>query len=198
MKKFTVKDFLLYACPCFGCGSPPSVHVLVSYNDSETAASLNGSITPTINKTSFLVDLKINYRNALSILIDFKTNKFTANDMYLLKTYLLGHSICLASSCSNCYTHFETEKLAFNLEKGFVLPVEMRTEFFVIKTDKNNFHSYSSFRDKITRVEVIKVGGVVGTGTWSSTTLTLPLLPCYQFKNKARFIKKMETYLTFS
>ena len=195
MKKFTVKDFLLYACPCFGCGKPASVRVGVTYDDQITHATMDGSIAPSVTQHYLRVDLKINYHNALTISIDYKTNKFATNDPRLLKKYLEDHAVYLISTCSSCNTRFESCDLPFNLEKGFVSPVEMRTEFFVIRADDNVFHCFSDFENKTTMVDTVRVDKTVPL---SSTTLNLPLLPCYQFKDKARFIKKMKTYLLFS
>lgn len=195
MRKFTVKDFLLYACPCYGCNSPTAVYIGVSYTDNESAALMDGSIMPVINQNHTRVDLKISYNSALSIAIDHKTNKFATNSEKLLKKYLQEHAIYLQSVCTKCNTQFETRYLSFNLDKLFILPVEMKNEFFVIRSDQHIFHCFSSYEEKSTHVDAVRLDQVVPL---SSTKLSLPLLPGYKFKTKEQFVQKMKTYLLFS
>jgi hypothetical protein len=203
MKKFTVKEFLSYSCPCFGCGDAVSVLIGESYHDKDKLnhALLNGSIDTEVSQQYLRVDLKISYKDALSLTIDHKTNRFATNNKNLLEKYLEEHTIYLISSCGKCYTTFESDDLRFNMTMEYIYAVEMRSEILAIKKDKQMFHLYSSYKKNETLVDVGKIDGsnqskspvIMGTDI-----LTLPLLPAYKMKTKEALIKKLKTYLLFS
>ena len=184
MKKFTVKDFITYNSPCFGCGNKINFYFEIDTPNAGTVskrALVGGDFTE--------VDLIIHYSDPLKINITHKTNKFIASSNKSLTTYMKEHKLSMRTRCDKCYSTVASQPLEFNMDKGFVCPVEIREEVFLITNELDSYQIYSS--GSKSTVHFVSASGAV-------MRLTLPLLPLYKFKTKEKFVNKIKTYIVFS
>jgi len=193
MKKFTVKDFITYNAPCFNCDSSVNFYFTISRIASETslAGQVDKRAMVTVGYTE--VELIVHYAANLKIKIDHKTNKFTTNSPEALTKYLSEHKLCLLSRCSKCYAYIHSTNIDFNIEKGFVYPVSIKSERYTVIDDKTIYHIRSLFENKEQRTIVD-----ISRAYASTLTLIIPLLPIFKFKTKDKFLNKMKIYTLFS
>jgi hypothetical protein len=192
MKKFTVADFIAYNNPCFSCDN--QINFKIGFLDLESRADvsyLRATVTPNYTE----IDLVITYSNALKLYIFHKTNKILTNDQQALTRYLSGHKLFLHSACDRCYTQVESQYLEFNLNKGFVHATGISTERLVVMDSRNIYQINSFFMADKSHLTVDRIDK---TQPLSPTTMDLPLLPKYRFKDKKHFLEKMKTYILFS
>lgn len=192
MKKFTIKDFILYNSPCFNCKNLISFK-LRFIQENENCNNLIGYIKPIIN-SNIEIDLYIKYNDSLKLFICPKTNIITTNNLDLLKKYLSNHKLSLFSICDTCHTHIESKFLDFNLDKSFILPVSLYKERIMLYDKKSIYEIYSDFINNTSRLSVIDV---LSSGA-PSLIINLPLLPLYKFKNKEALLLKLKTYIMLS
>lgn len=193
MRKFTVKDFITYNNPCFSCGN--QINFRIGFLDLETKADIS-YLRPVVGPQYTEVDLIIKYANqdALKLYIFHKTNKILTNSQQGLTKYLSSRKLFLTSSCDRCYTKIESQYLDFNLDKGFVAAVGISTERIMVNDGDSLYQIDSHFMAEKSRLVVSRLD----SAKMSPFRLDLPLIPKYRFKDKAHFIQKMKTYITFS
>ncbi len=193
MRKFTVKDFILYNSPCFNCGKP--ILFKIGYLEDKSHVHQLGYgnyITPIISGSELEIPLHIRYEGSVNLKIDCKTNKFYTQSLRHLTKYLDEHILVLDSQCNQCYTHIRSSQLHFNMEYGFIYPVEIIIEFLAINDDQTIYHLNSYYESNKTLISVFnRLGPVIGT-------LNVPFVPLGKFKTKSNLLKKIKMYLTFS
>lgn len=187
MKKFTVKDFITYNNPCFSCGEKINLKIGHDHGTAE--------LRPTVKPDYTVIDLRVTYTHTLQLWIFHKTNKIITSDGRGLADYLYNHNIYLQSQCSKCYTSIQSQFLEFNLDKGFIKPVGIKTEKLIMLDDDNMYTIYSSFEEEKSMVAVDRINKATPV---APTCFDLPLLPLSKFKTKERYLDKIKVYLTFS
>lgn len=194
MRKFTVKDFIAYNNPCFSCSNP--INFRIGFLDLETKADIS-YLRPVVTPTYTEVDLIIKYANtdALKLYIFHKTNKILTNSQQGLTKYLSSRKLFLSSTCDRCYTQIESQYLDFNIDKAYVSAVGISTERLMVNDGENLYQISSYFMAEKSNLIVDKINKVKPLTPFQ---LDLPLIPRYRFKDKAHFIQKMKTYITFS
>lgn len=191
MEKFTVKDFIAYNNPCFGCSKP--VNFKIGVYDMESKADVY-YIRPIVNEHCTEIDLKITYSDAVKLYIYHKTNKLLTNNKSGLEKYLGTHQLFLASECMKCASKSESHLLDFDLKKNIVKAATILSERIVV-TDKETVYIIdSSFSAKSSKMHVYKKK----TASSNDINLTLPLLPKSKFKNREHFLEKLKLYVLFS
>jgi hypothetical protein len=192
MKKFTVKDFIEYNGPCFSCNN--QINFRIGFLDLETRVDAS-YLKPVVTANYTEIDLLITYNNAIKLYIFHKTNKILTNNQQGLTKYLSGRKLFLSSTCNRCYTQIESQYLDFNLEKGYVSAVGISTERLMVSDGENQYQINSFFMAEKSNLVVDKIDKARPLTPFQ---LDLPLLPKYRFKDRAHFLQKMKTYLTFS
>ncbi len=194
MRKFTVKDFIAYNNPCFSCSNP--INFRIGFLDLETKADIS-YLRPVVTPTYTEVDLIIKYANtdALKLYIFHKTNKILTNSQQGLTKYLSSRKLFLSSTCDRCYTQIESQYLDFNIDKAYVSAVGISTERLMVNDGDNLYQINSFFMAEKSNLIVDKLDKLKPLTPFQ---LDLPLIPKYRFKDKAHFIQKMKTYITFS
>jgi len=191
MHKFTIKDFITFNNPCFGC-SKPIIFKIGVFNCNDSKVSY---FRPVVSDESTEVDLKIGYSNSIKLVIYHKNNKILTNNINDLTTYLIGHKLFLSYYCGDqCGNRAESGFLDFDLKKGHLKPVGMTSETLVV-TDKGHCYMLiSSFFSNSSRVHIWKKDSQPS----SDIKIDLKLLPKFKFKTKEKFLEKMRIYSTFS
>lgn len=202
-KKFTVRDFIAYNNPCFGCGNAINFTIGSVACDYSTTGNGLVFLRPTVKQGYTEVDLKLTYFDAVKLIIFHKTNKIETNNVEGLTKYLSNHTLFLRSLCNVCDTIIETDSLHFNFDVQHVEAVEIRFEnLFIVDKDKEyNIESYF-----IQDISIIRIAKLVASNLLSSTqfisspqtTLKLPLLPKYRFKDKQQLLEKLKLFVLFS
>lgn len=191
MRKLTVKDFIDYSCPCFGCGKPNNFRIGVHSSKSDTSY-LRASVGPNFVE----IDLLITYSNALKLYIFHKTNEILASDKRALITYLSDRQLSLGATCSNCHTRTVSHDLKFHLDKGFVEGTTLSDELTAITDGGKLYHLYSYYDKNLSNLVVIPEPNTKSGG--NQLNMELPLIPRERFKSRTRFIEKIKTYIVFS
>ena len=194
MRKFTVKDFIAYNNPCFSCSS--NINFRIGFLDLETKADIS-YLRPTVTPNYTEVDLIIKYASteALKLYIFHKTNKILTNSSQGLTKYLSGRKLFLSSTCDKCYTQIESQYLDINIDKGYIAAVGISSERLMVNDGDNLYQINSFYMAEKSNLIIDKLDKVMPLTPFQ---LDLPLIPKYRFKDKAHFIQKMKTYLTFS
>src|SRR5574339_191197 len=192
MKKFTVKDFIMYNGPCFNCRAKATIKIGSVTADEFGSTEQPALLTPTITNESTEVDLKINYNSGLKLTITNKTNKFQASSMRLLTEYLRDHKLFLKTNCDSCYTNMESQYLELNLLKGFIKPVGISRELLIVNDGVNLYQVHTSFLEDKSLVIVDRVNKAMPI---TPVRMNLPPMPRYRFRDKEHFSDKMKTYL---
>lgn len=192
MKKFTVADFIAYNNPCFNCNN--QINFKIGFLDLETKVDIS-YLRPTVTPNYTEIDLSITYLDALKLYIFHKNNKILTNSQQGLTKYLSKHKLFLQSTCDRCYTQIESTLLEFNLSKGHIAATELSSERLMVSDNQNLYQVNSVF---LSGKSILIVDKIDKTSPLSPTTLELPLLPKYRFKNKTNFIEKIKLYLVFS
>lgn len=196
MRKFTVKDFITYNNPCFGCGKKITFRIGF-YTTSEYSSPIASYLRPIVLANYTEVDLKISYIDMIKLYIFHKDNKILSNNQGGLTKYLSEHTMFLSSTCT-CHSEIESEPLDFHLieDKQHVAAVQIKSERLVVTDADNMYQFYSSFPDKKSTLIVYKQNNDQPTS--QPTTIEMPLIPKYKFKSREHFLEKMKTYILFS
>lgn len=194
MKKFTVKDFIAYNNPCFSCGN--QINFRIGFLDLETKADIS-YLRPVVTPNYTEIDLIIKYANqdALKLYVFHKTNKILTNSNQGLTKYLSSRKLFLSSTCDKCYTQIESQYLDINIDKGYIAAVGISSERLMVNDGTNLYQINSFFMAEKSNLIVDKLDKIKPLTPFQ---LDLPLIPKYRFKDKAHFIQKMKTYITFS
>jgi len=193
MKRFTVKNFILYNSPCFNCKNEISFYFEIDPINDYGRVSKRALVTTNYTE----VELVIHYANNLKIKIDHKTNKYTASSEPALTEYLSKFKLSLHSRCDRCFSDIVSNRLEFNSKMGFIHPVTLNSENFIIEDKNTTYNVYTYFDGKPqTRLYMARTDPV--TKMVSPSQMVLPLIPLYKFKTKSKFLNKIKTYLTFS
>lgn len=195
MKQFTVKDFIKYNGPCFGCGNKINIKVCVFTKDEDISKVV--TLTPVITNVATEIDLKISYKDSLKLTVYHKTNKFEASNTQKFLEYLKSREIYLRTICEDCHIYIDSAILKFNFPNQFIEPVAISHEILTVKDATNKYKVFSYFKEGKTTIHAIALNENKDEDD-SVTTLNLPLLPLYKFRSKEHFLNKIKTYLIFS
>jgi len=185
MKRFTVKDFILYNGPCFSCGNKVNVN-LVYININQFT-----KLPQSIKKSIIDVTLKIKYSFSLDLQISISDNKYKVSDIEKFITYLGIHELHLVSRCSHCQNLIYSNTLQFD-SKGFIRPITILREVLSIESDNVFYSVMSEYAENMTYINVLN------QDTNKMMKLDIPLVPLYKFKTKEKLLKKLKTYILFS
>ncbi len=192
MIKFTVKDFIIYNSPCFGCNKPATLKIGVFNTETKDDQYY---LRPTVDNHCTAVDLKISYNNSIKLYVYHQTNKILTNNKSCLTKYLESHKLFLSCACeTNCGNKSESSFLEFDLNKNIVKPVKIKLETLLVKDKENRYMISSSYDSRTSRIHIWKEH----TSSSSDINLDVTLLPKSKFKNRKIFIEKMKLYTLFS
>jgi hypothetical protein len=194
-RHFTVKDFITYNNPCFGCGKAVSFKIGFSNTD-EMGSAITSYLRPTVGPQFTEIDLKITYNDTIKMYVFHKDNKIlTSNQRGMIK-YLNNHQLFLSSNCT-CHTEIVSDILNLHLvtNNQFVEPTTLHYEKLIVTHNDNVYELHSSFLDKKSTLISYKKDTKPRP---SPTTIEMPLIPKYKFKNRDHFLEKMKTYVLFS
>lgn len=194
MKKLTLNDFIKYSSPCFSCGKQSSIYVFAKVKDGDGKSHIQ-TIKPVFKKDFLDVDLRIKYGKILNLKINYKTNKFICSNLQDLTSYLKEIPLCVQSACNTCNSDVSSSNLGFNLNHGFMMPIELVSETI-----------YLNYKDMIIRLNSIhdskKSHLIVKKKTNSAPKtvldLKIPLLTMFNLGNKEKLIQKVNTLLIMS
>jgi hypothetical protein len=196
MKRFTVKDFIAYNNPCFSCGNKINFKIgFLTNEEDRNDPSLLSYLRPTVNNDYTQIDLVLTYSDSLKLYVFHRTNKIFTNSPKGLTNYLAEHKLFLQSTCDRCYTRIESHYLDFDLNKKFVKPTTISSERLLVSDSQNRYQINSFFTSGRSTLIIDKLDR---TRPLSPTTLDLPLLPKYKFKDRWHFIEKIKTLVLFS
>ena len=188
MKKFSIKDFIVYNGPCIICGSKINLlinSVIVDYSSKypiEISDPVSGFC---INHGIIEAVLKVKYSYSLNLKIDISNNKFYVSDINKFATYLINHEVKLISKCNTCLSIISSNAIDFH-NKTFVEPITLDYEKFYISHNHNKYIIISVFNENRTYLTV------------GDKEMSLPLIPLYKFKNKEVLLNKIKTCIVFS
>lgn len=194
MKQFTVKDFLTYNAPCFGCGDKINFYVAIQPSDQRRLIYVPTK-TLVVNKDSSSVNLITSYHGNLNLSIAHITNSFKTNDMTALINFFKSHKLYLRINCRSCHSLIETQYLDFNLIGGYIKPVGISKETITIIDDDSIYQIQSHTMEGTTNINVSKQNY---KSLSSPVHLQVPLIPLSKFKSKKELIEKIKLYLIFS
>lgn len=191
MRKLTVKDFIDYSCPCFGCGKPNNFRLGVKRGLLDTNY-LRGVIGPNFVE----IDLYATYSSGLKLYIFHKTNEILSSDKQALMAYLADRQIFLEAFCPNCHSQTTSHTLKFHVDKGFIEGATLETELTAVIDSGKLYHLYSYYDKNISNLLVVPEPNTKSGG--NRLSMELPLMPRERFRNRRRFIEKIKTYIVFS
>ena len=197
MKQYTVKDFILYNNPCISCGEK----ILLEFASLDTRHSSKTSkedvviLKPFVKNERTEVDLKISYTSSINLRIDHKSNKFLSSNFEGLTDYLNKYKLYLRTRCNKCYSYIDSHFLEFNIARGFIKPVSISSEYFIIQDASYMYHIRSNSWESKT---IVVVDRIDKTTPVSPIRFDLPIILLSKFKNKENIINKIKTYITFS
>lgn len=200
MKRFTLKDFILYNGPCFSCGNKVNINVLQAARNEEKSKYIKIKSNLEGNVLSF--NLKCKYSFSVMIKIDVTTNKYELHwlkwDKEDAKTYkdvfdeyIRHYDVYIESSCPTCNTYVASNHLKFT--KGYITPLTLSAETLIIRSDPNMYIIHSKFDKKESVLSIWD-----GKGTRRHERFTLPLLPLYKVGNREKAIAKIKKLIIFS
>jgi hypothetical protein len=196
MKKFTLKDFILYNGPCFSCGNRINIKMVYVDSDNDGAfqnVKIHSSSMPLVfDKTMLDITLNVKYSFTLNLKMFIKNNKYTASDMDKFITYLGMKDLHLISECQKCKNIVISNKLEFN-SNGNIKAITILREMLSVEDTEKIYTLSSEFSNNTTEINIYNFK----THT-DPYILETPLLPLYRFKNKENLIKKLKTYILFS
>lgn len=198
MKKFTVKDFILYNSPCFICNHENNFYFEIDKTGESPNFIGRVSKRAMVTKDYTSVELIVHYSKNLFIKIDHKTNKFTTSSVPDLINYLKENSLSMRISCTKCAASITTNYLDFNLDKLFVYPATLHTEMYLVVDENNSYSVCSSFNIKKQSILTVSKNSDIKKNVHKPQTLYLPLIPIYKFKTREKFLNKIKTYIIFS
>ena len=193
MKQYTVKDFILYNGPFISCGE--NILLELGVLNIKDTNSFPSTLKTTVSNERTSISLKLSYYNALHLQVDHKSNKFISSDFNGFDDYLNGHKLFLRSKCNKCNSFIDSQFLEFNTKRGFIKPVGISVEYFIIHDNTYIYHIKTSILEAKTLVVVDRVNKATPV---SPIRFELPILQLSKFKNKENVINKIKTYITFS
>lgn len=197
MKQLTLKDFIKYSSPCFGCGSPINI-ILASISDDKSVNTDNfSSIKPSLLQDSVEFDLKITYTKTLKLKIFYKTNEFICSNLRDLTEYLKKYKLHLRSGCPKCNSNMRTDNLLFNFKKQYLLPLTVNWESVYVFDHKTR-KKYSLYAHRDLNKSIIRIDDLSVPLAPKSMELEVPFLNVDKLKTKEKFINKVNTLLIFS
>lgn len=198
----TVKDFIEYGGPCLECGQFLSVSLCAGF---PTSSNWN-YIPVTMQDGKILISLKITYYDTLIMILDPKTNRYavTGTDEGFA-AWLKEHEMYFTKNCK-CYSLVQTDSLKFNTEMCFIYPMQVICEVLMAKDHRNMYQLTNLYASPQTNtnqsyseLDITPLTKVNKIGLAPITEpITLPIMPRPRFRDKAHFIDKIRTYLTFS
>lgn len=198
MNKMTVKDFIIHNSPCFSCGNTISLKLIVKKKGDKNKMSLSEVIGFVINRDVVEIKLTVSYSFQLKLNIQYKTNKFSTNNLKKFQEYMDKFDCHMQSSCNKCNTWITSDILQFNLDDNIINPLEITEEYLKVRVDTftdytlhNLYDIKKSFFQVITKPEDLKQ-------PTKFFTKELPLIPLSKIKTRNKFISKLKTYLIFS
>lgn len=196
MRKFTIKDFILYASPCFGCGEKISFWMGFTDLQDEKAQLTHKPIMVTGDSST--LDIRTTYHGNLFLTINHKTNKFQTSDLQEFSVFIKKHQMFLQTNCKKCHMNIDSRFLEFNLVKGFIKPIGISYEKITLTDNINYYLIGSSYFENLSIISIIKKPTNYYDTSTTSLRLEVPILPLYKFKNKNQLIEKIKLYLLFS
>lgn len=192
MKKFTIKDLMLYHNPCRACGKNTTFRFCTETRDEDpvTLQFTDARIAPELKGTYLKIPLSIKYKDRLDLHINLITNEFVVHSKKALDDFLNKYYVYTEAMCSYCSSYITTQCLFIENYK-YIMPIGLRIENFLFKNDDYNFTITNDYKDK----ETIVVAYTKGT---QDKILNLPLMPMYKFKTKEEVLQKIKMILTFS
>lgn len=197
MKQLTLKDFIKYSSPCFGCGSPINIILASISKDKLTSVDNFCSIKPSLLQDSIEFDLKVTYTKILKLKIFYKTNEFICTNLRDLTEYLKKYTLHLRSGCPACTSNMRTSNLLFNLKKQYLLPMTVNWESVYVFDHKKN-KKYSLYAHRDLNKSIIRIDDLSVEMYPKSLQLEVPFLNVDKLKTKEKFIDKVNTLLIFS
>jgi len=188
MKKFSLKDFVLYNSPCFGCDNLMTFQIGCEVMDDNLITYL----TPKLCKEYTTIELHLGWNNSLILTIDHKTNKFATNDQTAFAKYLQNHNLFLRCECDKCHTASWTDMLNF-ASQGFMRAVGLNTETVNVSAGDYIYNLYSDYNGNASQFFIIK-----NDGFSEAIIINTTLVPRSKFKNRDHLFQKMKTYVLFS
>ncbi|MFA6609038.1 MAG: hypothetical protein WCT07_03990 [Candidatus Paceibacterota bacterium] len=185
MKKFTLKDFILYNGPCFSCGNKVAIKMVYA-NDNQF-----GGISQSIKNDKLIATLNIKYSFELNISISISDNKFQVTDMEKFLTYLGSRDLHMVSNCKNCQGLIYSNPLEFDSHM-FIKPFTILRELLSTTENDMSYSLMSEYSENETQINILN------NNTNKMMIMTVPLLPLYKFKTKEKLVKKLRTYVIFS
>ena len=186
MKKFTIKDFILYNGPCFSCGKKITIQMV----NIPVKHLGNSGTTLTINKNIIEVKLKIKYSFSLDLQLFINNNKFEVSDMEKFITYLGVKDLYLVSNCSKCNNMIISNILQFD-SKGYIKAISLMNETIKIQNGNKSCSLFTEYSTNSTQLKVFEKNKV-------PLIMDLTLLTLYKFKTKEKLLNKINTYILFS
>lgn len=184
MKKFTVKDFLLYNEPSICCNTNMNLLVLDKFHHLSTK-----------NKT-FTIFLVQQYGEfALTLNINYQTNRFTTSNVSKLRDFFSSsrrnNDIVFLKQCTgkDCGSYVRSKPISLDLVNFTIGAIHLEWEHLkIILPDKmkdyiyldSNFHTEESYLYFLNK------------------KLKIPFLPIYKIKSKEVLLNKIKTYMVFS
>jgi len=192
MKKLMFKDFVLYGSPCVNCNSITNLNLITQDTDNTNITMTH--LTCNVYATFTEIDLKISYKDALSLKIIHKTNIFETNNLPKLLKFFSKKKVHLVSSCSKggC-SRIESSLVELDTSNFRIKPVHIINEGFIIDAPKLKYIIYTDFYSDKSYINVIDYNGVSQV-----PRLELPAIPLTKIRNKEKFFNKMKTYVLFS
>ena len=186
MNKFTIKDIILYANPCFSCNN--SIYLDLYVFDSLTRLDNRFSIS--IKKEIVSIYLKINYYNKLNLKINIKNNSFSTENIDDFIKYLQYRNLYFECICSNCGSYLTTQKAIFNIDKLYLEPLELSNESMFIQDKKFNYSIFLNFKNKNADVVITDIYNPLFTEN-KIIQFNFPILNVRKLKTKEKLIEKI-------
>jgi len=190
MKEFTVKDFILYNNPCFVCNEFIQLQIRVT---KKSIVSFPNNLKPSFSNNKLEINLSTKYYNILNLSIDLMSNKIISNNINELQDFLFNHELNLQSVCLSCGAYISSHFLQFDLKNGFVKPVGIAIENFVLESNDGycQYDIYSSFLENKSKVQIRPMHQKI-------IELDIPLFSLSKFKNKEKLLEKFKIIMLFS
>jgi len=182
MKKFTLKDFVLYNVPCFSCSNKIQLK-LISINKKTKQYSDCHSY---INNNCFLATLQYNYFNSLSVSISISKNILHTSNHLLFDNFLNENALHVVNKCPACNNFIISHPLSFD-NLLFLHSISIMREIFNVSDNNFSIFMISEFDLNSSKITIN-----------SKHNLELPIIPLSKFKNKENLLKKIRIYHTLS
>lgn len=189
MKKFTIKDMMLYHNPCRACGNNTNFSFCVISCVQDSPSVRDWKIRPELNDSYLKIPLSIRYKYRLDLHINLLTNEFIVHSKKSLYDFLKNHQIYAQAVCGKCGSYINTDFL-FTENDKFIKPVGLYVEVFYFKNEGCDLIVKNNYEGGATTITFNKSNG--------HKTLNVPLIPMYKFKTNEALFQKIKMMLTFS